>query len=512
MREAAKEKRNAAELAQAETLSRAGKLSEALEVLERARNADPFDARVLLELARIAGRLSLPDAAERCAAAALELEPFDSEILVERTNALRAQGRHDDAIALLRARITEDPSRAELWLALSNTVHETGHLNEAATFAEESLRLKPSSAAARANFAGLLFDRGETELALKEFDRAMRAAPKNAQIRFNRALALLYSGDLKNGWREYEWRGKVPGREIERVFNGLGPGHWTGERRNGKALLVMAEQGLGDQIMFASLIPDLLAQADGPIIMDCEPRLVPLFARSFPAASIHGAKPKAQEGHVQIAYDWIKGHVPELSIELGSLPRYLRLSFESFRAPHAPFKADAQEAAHWREWLSGLGTTPKIGICWRSGKGGGLRNIQYAPLEFWARFAAETQAEIVSVQYDPADSELEQLRALSGRRWHVPPALNQRNEIDRLAALLSELDAVVSAPTVVPVLSAAVGTPSFKITHAGSWTALGTPREAFLPAGRIIRPVRAGDWSEAFAIARRELEIQLHAK
>ncbi len=66
--------------------------------------------------------------------------------------------------------------------------------------------------------AGLLFDRGEMEAALKEFDKAVKAAPQNAQIRFNRAVALLYSGDLKTGWREYEWRGKVPGREIERIF------------------------------------------------------------------------------------------------------------------------------------------------------------------------------------------------------------------------------------------------------------------------------------------------------
>jgi hypothetical protein len=119
---------------------------------------------------------------------------------------------------------------------------------------------------------------------------------------------------------------------------------------------------------------------------------------------------------------------------------------------------------------------------------------------------------MIVVQYDLTDEELGQLRALSGRTLHVPPGLDQRREIDRLAALFSELDAVVSAPTVVPVLSAALGTPSFKITHAGSWTALGTEREAFLPAGRIIRPQQAGDWPEAFAIARSELDHLLFAK
>jgi len=499
-------------LSEAEALARAGKLRQALEVLERARNADPFDARILLELARIAFRLSLPEAAERCATAAAELEPHDIEILIERANALRALSRHDEAIALLRARLTEDPSRAELWLALSNTVHETGLLQQAETFVQEALRLKPSSAAARANLAGLMFDRGETEAALKEFDKAVRAAPDNAQIRFNRALALLYRGDLKPGWREYEWRRKVPGREIARQFPAAPPRPWNGEGRNGRSLLIMVEQGLGDQILFASLVPDLIALADGPLMMDCEPRLAPLFVRSFAGVTLHGAEPKTLEGRVQISYAWTCDHPPDLATDLGSLPRYLRPDRESFPTERAPLKPDPEEARRWGGWLSSLGSQPKIGICWRSGQLGGLRNIQYAPLDFWARFIAETRGEIIAVQYDVTGEELQRLRAASARALHVPPDLDQRHEIDRLAALLSQLDAVVSAPTMVPVLAASLGTPSFKITHAGSWTALGTDREAFLPAGRIIRPRQAGDWTEAFATARCELDLLLRPR
>jgi len=504
-------RRAAKELEQADRLTRAGRLSDALAVLEQARETDPFDARVLLELARLAGRLSLPEAAEKCAGAALDLEPDNCEILIERTIALRALSRHDDAVSLLRARLTRQPERAELWLALANTVHEMGLLDEAETFLREALRLEPDKVEARANLAGLMSDRGDIAGAIEEYRAAIRRAPNNAQMRFNHALLSLHHGDLKSGWREYEQRLKISSRKIERLFHGKPPKRWDGSARNGKSLLVMTEQGLGEQILFASLLPDLLAHDHGPVLMDCEPRLVPLMERSFPGVRVHASTPKHVEGRTRVSYEWLGSSAPDLAIELGSLPRLLRPTIESFPSWHAPFKADAEEAARWRGWLDSLGGGPKIGLCWRSGKRGGLRDIQYAPLEHWALLAAEPKGQLIVVQYDVTDDELDALSEASDRPLHVPPGLAQRDEIDRLGALLAELDAVVSAPTMVAVLAAAVGTPTIKLTHSGSWTALGLQREAFLPAARIIRPQQPGDWSQAFRLAQHALDEVLGA-
>ncbi|MFO1187072.1 MAG: tetratricopeptide repeat protein [Alphaproteobacteria bacterium] len=489
----------------ADALVRAGRLRDALELLDGARAKDPANADIVLGLARVARRLAMPEAAAGCAAAALDLAPDSVEAVVERVIALRALAQHEEAVEMLRVRIAARPEQAELWLALANTVHEQGETEAAETFLREVLRLNPESAEARANLADLLFDRGEIKDALALHAEAVRRAPKNAQMRLNRALALLYAGDLKTGWRDYEARLEIDDRRIARRFAGKTPARWDGSPRRGRALLVMAEQGLGDQIFFASLLPLLVERDEGPVLMECEPRLVPLFARSFKPAHVHPCRPVSEGGEIHVSYDWLeKAGGAALSIELASLPRLLKPALATVPEIYAPLMADAGEAETWRRWLASLGPKPKIGICWRSGKRGGLRDLQYAPLLMWRDFIGHVDAEFVMCQYDERAEEIAALET-SGRRLAIPPGLDQRSEIDRLAALLSSLDAVVSAPTVVAMLAAAVGTPTIKLTYSGSWTSFGREREPFLPASHVIRPTCAGDWAEAFQLARQAL-------
>lgn len=491
----------------AEALSRAGKLQDALCVLDEARAKDPANAEIVLGLARVARRLSMPEAASRCAAAALELAPDSIEAVVERAIALRALGRHDDAAEMLRLRISQTPGKAELWLALANTVREQGLFPAGEAFLREALRLNPGSAEARANLADILFDRGDAKLALELYDQAVKRAPRNAQMRLNRALILLYSGELKAGWRDYERRLEIEDRRIERRFPEKPPARWDGTPRRGRSLLLMAEQGLGDQMLFASLIPELLEQSDGPLIIECEPRLVPLFERSFRPAQVHSYRAISEGGRVFVSYDWLPvAGGADLMLEIGSLPRLLKPNLDCVPEVCAPLVPCPEEIENWRHWLNTLGTKPKIGVCWRSGKLGGLRDVQYAPIALWRAFLASIDAEFVMCQYDERSEEIAELET-SGRQLHIPPGLDQKNEIDRLAGLLAGLDAVVCAPTAVSVLAAAVGTPTLKLTFAGSWTAFGREREPFLPASQIIRPRQAGDWAEAFSLAAQALAL-----
>lgn len=487
----------------ADALVRAGKLQDALEILDSARAADPGNADIVLGLARVARRLSMPEAASRCAAAALELAPDSIEAVVERSIALRALRRHDEASDMLRLRISQTPEKAELWLALANTVREQGLLSAAEAFLREALRLNPGSAEGRANLADILFERGEVGPARELYDQAIKRAPRHAQMRLNRALILLHAGDLKAGWRDYEWRLEIDERRIDRHFTGKAPVRWDGSDRRGRALLILAEQGLGDQILFSSLIPELLERGDGPLIIECEPRLVSLFERSFRPAQVHSYQAISEGGHTRIDYDWLAS-APPLMIEIGSLPRLLKNNLDNVPEFFAPLAPDPEAIEAWRRWLLSLGQGPKIGLCWRSGKVGSLRDLQYAPPERWRDFVGATGATFIMCQYSHTSEEVAALEA-SGRPVHIPPGLDQKHEIDRLAALLSNLDALVSAPTTVASLAAAVGTPTLKLTYSGSWTAFGRAREPFLPAAQIVTPSAAGDWVQVFAQAQTEL-------
>ncbi|HEY1876097.1 MAG TPA: hypothetical protein VGG66_01465, partial [Rhizomicrobium sp.] len=238
----------------------------------------------------------------------------------------------------------------------------------------------------------------------------------------------------------------------------------------------------------------------GGIVLECEPRLEPLFARSFPGVTVRSAQLKTINGMPVADYAWLKpvGGVNAATL-MGTLPRYLRARMEDFPKPHNFLVPDADEIARWKESFG----TGAVGICWRSGKLGGHRSIGFASLEQWGGFLRDTNATFVSVQYDARPEEIAQLEAISGRKIIVPQGIDQKSELDRAAALMSALSLVISAPTAVACLASAVGTRTLKLLYSLSWTAMGRDYEPFLPSCQCVMPRKAGDWAEVFNLASR---------
>lgn len=466
----------------------AGRHAEAIGALEQALAHEPENPSVLYALGEAAAQLGLHQAAAQFFRETLRVAPTRHEATISLSRALSAMLHHGDAVDALREALSRSPEITGLWLALGNTVRETGDVENAATFYREALRLNPELVEARGNLADLVFDAGEITEALALYDEAVRRAPENAQLRVNRALALLSKGDVEAGWRDYEYRLKIPGRVIERRG---APARWDGTPRNGAKLLVMVEQGVGDQIAFASFIPQLLA--DGPVALECDPRLEALFARSLPGVTVAGRKVRREGATLSCDSAW--DHGATLSIDLASLPM---LCGGKPRDPQPWLTPDAIERAVWSTWRKSLGTKPVIGISWRSGLKGGLRDSQYAPLARWAQFAGKLDATFVVAQYGAELSEIRAIEELSGKTLIMPPELDQKNELDRTTAMLSVLDAVVSAPTAVAAMAGALGVPTYKALHYRSWTSLGADREPFMPAVACVTPDHAGQWRIVF--------------
>jgi hypothetical protein len=152
----------------------------------------------------------------------------------------------------------------------------------------------------------------------------------------------------------------------------------------------------------------------------------------------------------------------------------------------------------WRREFEGL-PRPLIGICWRSGSTGGARSVQYAPLQAWSDFLKSLPGTVISAQYDGTPEEVGALVAASAKLIIMPQDIDQKQELDRTAALFSVFDAMISAPTAVSWLSAGLGVPTAKVLYDTSWTAFGEAHEPFAPAARCMMPKRRGDWSDTFA-------------
>ena len=481
-------------------LSREGRHAQAIACFETALAARPDDARVLFALGNTARALGMPAPAEEFFRRVLSLEPDRIEALVNLSNLLLENGHSSSSLTLLKPALSRAPKAPELWLALGVAYRALDDTAEAERHWREALALNPDYPQALANLADLVADRGRVDEALALYERVIRRDGRNAQARLNRAVLYFLKGQMRDGWRDYAARLKVPGK-APRCEHRLPA--WSGGPLKKQRLLVTAEQGVGDQIMFASTIGDLAARADetgGTVILECEPRLQPLFARSFPNVRVMPSDLENRGGIVTARYDWLKGvGGANAAIEMGSIPRWLRGELSAFPVPHAYLVPDAGEKARWADWLAAQGEGPFVGVCWRSGKSGGGRALQYAPLADWARFLSAMPGQIVSVQYDASAGEIAELEKISGRKILVPPGLDQKQELDRTSAMLAALDAVVSAPTAVSWLAAGAGVRTCKVLYDTSWTAFGQNYEPFAPACRCMMPGSPGNWPDVFA-------------
>ena len=488
-------------------LASAGRHFEAIECFEKALALSPLDTKVLFALANTASALGQPVLARQFYSQVLSLEPGRLEALVNLANLLRAEGQFAAARSLLEPALARCPDSPELQLTLGSAWREEGDNDRAAACYRAALAVRPHYAPALSNLADLLADAGDIEGARTLYGQAIKAEPGNAQARLNRAVLHLMTGNLKDGWRDYAARLDVPGKvpSIAKDAPEQRLAAWSGGSLKKIRLLVRSEQGVGDQIMFASLLGELVGRAaaeGGSVLVECEPRLAGLFSRSFPDATIRAAALKSVGGKTIADYGWLKSAGgANAAIPMGSLPRYLRKDIAAFPAEHAYLKPDIGELVRWQGVFAGLGASPAIGICWRSGKSGGHRAVQYAPLAAWAEFIKTLPGVLVSTQYDACAEEIAELERLSGRKIFVPPALDQKNELDRTCAMLSALDILVSAPTAVSWLGAGAGATTLKVLYANSWTGFGESFEPFAPSCKLVMPQSRGDWASAFTKA-----------
>lgn len=335
----------------------------------------------------------------------------------------------------------------------------------------------------QANRGIALQDLGRVDEAIQAYDHALRVDPALERARWQRALARLLKGEFAAAWPDYELRLK----DRHRPSRPFPYPPWQGGSLAGRRILLVAEQGVGDEIMFASCIPDLV-RSGAHCVIDCAPKLAPLFARSFPGQVVRGGL------QTDADVSWARAHEPiDCQVQVGSLPLALRNTRAAFPAHSGYLTADPARVAAWRARFAEAGPGVRIGIAWRGGTLRSRAPLRSLPLARLAAALRQPGVALYSLQHDSPGQDETALRS-TGVEIH-PPA-GPAGELEETAALMCALDLVVTVCSSVVHLGGALGVPVWVLApHSPEWRYLAQGDALpWYPSVRMFRQDRFGEW------------------
>lgn len=329
---------------------------------------------------------------------------------------------------------------------------------------EQSIKNDPSPEAL-ANYSAMFIENGESKRCAALCEQSLAMKPDNRLAHWNLAISLLGDGVWERAWDEHEWGLKDDFMRENRVV--LDVPIWDGTP--GKSVLVYGEQGLGDEIMFASMLPDLLKT--NKVIIECHKKLATLFQKSFPGTPVHGTR-------TDQAVDWAYDDPIDYRLCIGSLGKFYRRSREAF--PGTPYlKADPLPK----------GEKFRVGIAWKGG-GSKLGRVQKrsVPLSWWQSILSVPNVEFVSLQHTKEKEDLAVASAL-GYQINVMDEYAKSDDYYETARLVASCDLVISVCTSVIHLAGALGVPCWVMTP--KWPAWRYQNTGGMPWYRSVRLYRS---------------------
>lgn len=419
--------------------------------------------------------------AATCYNAVLNREPYNPGILYLLGDIAVRQGCNGIGIVLLQTSVNIKPS-VEAYTALGVAYRHENYYVEAEDAWREGLKLQ-ETAELYNNIASIYSDHGQPEVALELADRSLVLAPGNPNARWNKSLALLTAQRWDEAWPHHECRFEPSVQTVSTRRNHNCP-TWDGSHVG--HLAVHGEQGLGDEIMFISIIKDALAFCD-KMTIEVEPRLMDLVARSFPGVEVYGNE-KAMRAH---------GGKFDAVTPLGSLGNFFRHDNSDF--PGTPYLVpDPERVEYWRRQFAMQGPRPFIGVAWQGGTKETRvlqRTVSAANLSFCKRGTA------VSLQY----GDHAELEAVKNGYLYYPESVGK--DIDELAAMIAACDAVVTVAQTVVHVAGAVGVPTHVLTPLhSSWRYGMNDTMPWYGSVKLHRQKVADDWGNPLAEVKKEID------
>jgi tetratricopeptide (TPR) repeat protein len=417
---------------------------------------------------------------------ALALKPDLAEAHYNLGNVFEAQDKLDEAVASYGRALALEPGKYEARHNLGNVLEFQGKPEDAIACYEQVLAVQPAYAKAHYSLGSVLHSLGKLDEAFARYRTALALQPDLAEAAFSQSQAQLLQGQFNPGWHNYEWRWQT--KQQTPPMRAYVQPLWTGEKLESGRLLIWGEQGVGDEIMFAGLMPDAI-RTGNRCMLDCDARLKPLFARSFPDIDVVSSCVPGDDPGRNPELD-VAAHLPS-----GSLPSLFRTTNAAFAATTSPYLiADPVERERFRHRYSDSHGRRLVGLAWYTNnrKVGRYRSIDLSRL---APLLARPDIRWVSLQYGDHES-LENQATAAGASIVIDRSVDQFSDIDLFAAQIAAMDLVVTIDNSTAHLAGALGVPVWLLLPFPSdWRWLQSSEVSpWYPTMRLFRQPTRGDW------------------
>lgn len=477
-----------------------GNLASAITFFERALAGNPDNSEIYLHIGMTAWKLDMLDTAEKFYRMALAKNTDDLESAINLTGVLRDSGRFDDAIDLLRSLVMAHPEDVRLWNGIATVLIEAVRSDEAQTFLNEALRLDPTFGRAWHNLGFALAQQNKSREAVEAYTQSVKYAAdekdRNTSLH-DRSAPQFCLGRLPQAWADYAARRQPDSDKY--VQHKIPCPIWDLQSPlTGKCVLVVCEQGIGDEVLFLSAAHDINDQigVQGQLIIACADRLEPLVQRSFPNAIVLRHHSVKHQGAVYRNVPELPtvDRQPDVWLTIGMACEVMRTDIESFRRDTPAMKADEERVASIKTFLDSLGPNPKVGLCWKSKLMTATRSKYFSAFDAWEPVLRVPGVTFVSLQYGDVEEELAIAKNRFGTTIHQIPDLDLFKDLDGVAAAGAALDLCIGPMNASTNLAASVGCTFWVVGPRNQWTLMGLDRLAWYQDTRAFCTESTRNW------------------
>ena len=373
---------------------------------------------------------------------AIEIKPDYSQAFFNLSIVHRALDKKKEALENLKQAIALNPKYIRAYNVLGVTLVELGRHEEALKNFQKASLLDPGYVEAYNNLGNALKELGRFEDASENFKKAIDLKPDYAEGLNNFGRLLMLTNNFEKAFQLMEWRLKL--EELNFIPLESSKPRWEGNKD--QKVFLLKEQGIGDYIMFSSMIPELESKTD-KLIIECDKRLLTIFQRSF------SKKIKFTFDRMEVSHNDFDCHIP-----IGSLPLHFRKELNDFQISSKGWiKADTERVQNIRKSILQIKSKKIIGVSWKTKSlliHSRLRNIELAKL---LETLKDLDLIFVNLQYGDVSEEINNLRLDHGIEVLQMTDIDLYNDLDGLAALISACDCVITIDNLTIHFAGALG-------------------------------------------------------